>query len=170
MSDVFFLDDNIGWAVGSNGTILKTTSGGDTWELEEEGSVLTTYVLTGTHFTSPTNGYVVGNGKTLLKYGEVSGIGEEQESMEAWEHGGVEVWPNPTRGECKVQGSKSKVEFESLELIDIYRKVLISNNNGTMEQWNNGTVDFDISNLPPGIYFIRIYLENQTIVKKIIKL
>jgi len=29
--------------------------------------------------------------------------------------------------------------------------------------------EFDISHLPSGIYFIRIYIENQMIVKKIIK-
>jgi len=39
-----------------------------------------------------------------------------------------------------------------------------------MGQLNNETLELDISHLPPGIYFIRIHLENQTIVKKIVKL
>ncbi len=33
---------------------------------------LTTAFLRGVHFTSPTNGYVVGNGKNLLKYTETN--------------------------------------------------------------------------------------------------
>ncbi len=88
----------------------------------------------------------------------------------------VKVWPNPTRGELKVQRAKGKVEFESLELIDIYGKRL--------ELWNPGTIgtpgtsgtpgtwnqELNISPLPPGIYFIRISLDNQLIVKKIIKI
>jgi hypothetical protein len=36
--------------------------------------------------------------------------------------------------------------------------------------WNRGTLELNLSYLPAGIYFIRINLENQTIVKKIIKL
>ncbi|PKN97206.1 MAG: hypothetical protein CVU43_17580 [Chloroflexi bacterium HGW-Chloroflexi-5] len=162
--DVFFLNTQEGWTIGSGGTIVQTTNGGNTWNIV--GAGLTTNSLTGVNFTSSTNGYVVGNGKTLLKYGELLGIGDEQQQNNY----GIEVWPNPTTGQFKVQSSKFKVEFESLELVDIYGKMLISNNNETMEQWNNGTVKLDISHLPSGIYFIRIYHENQTIVKKIIKL
>jgi photosystem II stability/assembly factor-like uncharacterized protein len=32
LSDVFFLNDNVGWIAGLSGTILKTTDGGHTWE------------------------------------------------------------------------------------------------------------------------------------------
>ncbi len=63
---VFFLDSNNGWAVGSDGLILHTTDGGTNWSIEGEG--LTTEFLRGVHFTSPTNGYVVGNGKTIFKF------------------------------------------------------------------------------------------------------
>ena len=31
LRDVFFLNPQLGWAVGGNGTILKTTDGGETW-------------------------------------------------------------------------------------------------------------------------------------------
>ena len=70
---LFFLNENEGCAIGAQGTILKTTNGGDNWMLDEEGSTLAgTKFLRGIHFTSPTNGYVVGNGKTLLKYTEIT--------------------------------------------------------------------------------------------------
>lgn len=37
--DVFFLDDNLGWAVdGSGGSVYKTTDGGLTWEMKFETS------------------------------------------------------------------------------------------------------------------------------------
>ncbi len=68
--DLFFMNENEGWAVGSQGTILKTSDGGVNWQVE--GAGLITNFLRGVHFTSPTNGYVVGNGKTLLKYGQLS--------------------------------------------------------------------------------------------------
>jgi len=62
---VFFFDSDYGWVVGNNGLILQTSDGGTTWTIEAEG--LTTEALRGIHFTSPTNGYVVGNGKTLSR-------------------------------------------------------------------------------------------------------
>ncbi len=84
--------------------------------------------------------------------------------------GGLYVWPNPTTGEFKVQRAKGRVECQSSELIDLYGNVMKINNNRTIEQLNNSALEIDISNLPSGIYFIRINFENQTIVKKIIKL
>jgi photosystem II stability/assembly factor-like uncharacterized protein len=156
--DLFFLNTMNGWAIGSGETIIQTSDGGTTWNIV--GAGLTTNSLTGIHFTSSTNGYVVGNGKTLLKYTEVSGIREGAENLR------FDIFPNPTTGQFKVQSSRFKVEFESLELIDLYGKILETRNPepGT---WN---LELDISTLPSGIYFIRIHFENQTIVKKIIKL
>ncbi|MBL7128751.1 MAG: hypothetical protein ISS16_07175 [Ignavibacteria bacterium] len=63
---VFFLNSNEGWAVGVIGVILHTIDGGTTWAVE--GAGLTTAFLRGVQFTSTTTGYVVGNGKTLLKF------------------------------------------------------------------------------------------------------
>ncbi len=34
LNSVFFVDGNTGWAVGENGTILKTTNGGGTVPVE----------------------------------------------------------------------------------------------------------------------------------------
>ncbi|MCP4609253.1 MAG: hypothetical protein GY845_11120 [Planctomycetes bacterium] len=66
---IFCLNQNEGWAVGAQGTILQTTNGGDTWTVQ--GAGLTTAFLRGVHFVSTDNGnvgYVVGNGKTLIKF------------------------------------------------------------------------------------------------------
>ncbi|KAF5057472.1 hypothetical protein DSECCO2_356450 [anaerobic digester metagenome] len=82
----------------------------------------------------------------------------------------VEVYPNPTTGQFKVQSSKFKGEFQSLELIDFYGNVMKINNHGTIEPLNNQTIELNISHLPSGIYFLRINIENQSIVKKIIKI
>jgi hypothetical protein len=80
----------------------------------------------------------------------------------------VEVFPNPTTGQFKVQNAKGKVEFQSLEFTDIYGNLLEIRDQDC--QLPTANCQLDISRLPAGIYFIRISLENQTIVKKIIKL
>jgi len=110
-----------------------------------------------------------GRGMATAVWDITTGL-EEDKSMESWIAGDVDIVPNPTTGKFKVQSSKGKIEFQSLELVDINGNVLIPNNNRTIEQLNKRALDFDISSLPPGIYFIRISLVNQTIVKKIIKL
>ncbi len=48
INDVFFLNENIGWAGGSTGTLLKTSDAGNTWEtvtLPIVGSVYSIYFL-----------------------------------------------------------------------------------------------------------------------------
>jgi hypothetical protein len=78
----------------------------------------------------------------------------------------VEVWPNPTSGLFRVQGVNPGFDIKSLELIDLYGKILIKHN------FKQGVDTFqpDISHLPTGIYYVRINLENRIIVKKIVKL
>jgi len=108
--------------------------------------------------------------------------GQEYRGKEA-----VEVFPNPTHGKFQITSTKnqandkfqapstkhqtnSKNQIQNIEVVDLYGEVIKPNINRTMEQWNSGTLELDISTWPAGIYFIRISLENQIIVKKIIKL
>jgi len=87
-----------------------------------------------------------------------------------------EVFPNPTHGKLQITSTKIQTNYKfqntknKIEVVDLYGKVVEFNHNRTIEQWNNGTIELDIRQLPPGIYFIRIKFENQLIVKKIIKI
>ncbi len=47
LMSVFFRDANLGWAVGSGGTVLKTTDGGQKWKKQTSG---TPAQLTGVYF------------------------------------------------------------------------------------------------------------------------
>lgn len=95
----------------------------------------------------------------------------ERGSGEAGEQGRLDVWPNPTRGKFKVHppagGSKGKVEFQSFELIDIYGNLSETRN---LEPWNPGTLEFDISHLPDGIYMLGVYSNGEVAAAKIIKI
>jgi hypothetical protein len=57
LNAVYFVDADIGTAVGSAGTILHTTNGGATWEVQSSG---TTEYLRGVFFTDANTGTVVG--------------------------------------------------------------------------------------------------------------
>jgi photosystem II stability/assembly factor-like uncharacterized protein/Leucine-rich repeat (LRR) protein len=54
---VFFYDANNGWAVGANGTVVRTTNGGTTWSLQ---NTPTTQFLSAVHFPTSTRGVAVG--------------------------------------------------------------------------------------------------------------
>jgi hypothetical protein len=52
-------------------------------------------------------------------------------------------------------------------VVDLYGIVVLEEEKGRRGE---GVINFDVSELPAGIYFVRISFENQTIVKKIIKI
>jgi len=60
---VHFLNGLIGWAVGSNGSIIHTTDGGTTWTEQASGN---SNSLSGIHFADSLIGFAVGNGGTIL--------------------------------------------------------------------------------------------------------
>ena len=56
LHSVFFLDQNRGWAVGSKGTLLQTSDGGNTWNLRGASS---TDVVRDIFFIDERNGWMV---------------------------------------------------------------------------------------------------------------
>jgi photosystem II stability/assembly factor-like uncharacterized protein len=66
LSDVFFADDNNGWVVGYNGTIVNTNNGGISWSLQSSN---TSRSLNSVFFTDLNTGWSVGQYGTILKTG-----------------------------------------------------------------------------------------------------
>src|SRR5690606_29109334 len=64
---VFFSDEITGFTVGTGGTILKTSDGGNNWISQMSG---TSENLTSVFFTDNYNGYIVGYSGTILKTGD----------------------------------------------------------------------------------------------------
>jgi photosystem II stability/assembly factor-like uncharacterized protein len=60
LNDVHFINENIGYAVGNNGTIIKTIDGGENWCTQQ--SEITTQ-LNSIFFIDNSNGWVVGGNK-----------------------------------------------------------------------------------------------------------
>jgi photosystem II stability/assembly factor-like uncharacterized protein len=61
--DVCFIDTNTGWAVGSAGSIIKTTDGGVTWMVQSDSG----NVLRSCTFIDANNGWIAGENGTILK-------------------------------------------------------------------------------------------------------
>jgi photosystem II stability/assembly factor-like uncharacterized protein len=62
--DVQFTDTQTGWAVGGNGTIIKTTNGGSEWIAQNSG---TSTWLNAVFFLNSQTGWVAGDDGTILK-------------------------------------------------------------------------------------------------------
>jgi len=60
--DVCFVDENIGWIMGEQGTIMYTNDGGTTWEHQESGTM---NHLTKSSFIDSNNGWILGDGILL---------------------------------------------------------------------------------------------------------
>ncbi len=176
---LFFLDLLHGWVTGARGDIFSTIDGGQNWIKEAEG--MTNEWLSGVQFTSSNNGYVCGNRMTLLKYGQISGTGEHGRG-EAGKPGSVEVWPNPTRGKFQITSTirqladqtNLKNQIQKCEVVDLYGNIIDASvcnlKSGACLVLGAWDLEFDITRCPAGIYFVRIFIDNQMIVKKIIKI
>jgi|GEM_PF-4353161 len=64
LKDVFFYDNLNGWVVGSKGTILHTSDGGDNWNIQNSG---VDAELSSVIFCSPLIGWVSGSNGYILK-------------------------------------------------------------------------------------------------------
>ncbi len=61
-NDIFFIDEQTGWAVGAHGTGMYTRDGGTTWT----GFVLDDIRLTDINFRDPDNGWIVGKNAMIF--------------------------------------------------------------------------------------------------------
>lgn len=174
--EVFALDENHVWAAGSAGYIYYSDNASDFGfdTLTSTGWSNVSFVaqpnprpdvdLHSLFFTSTQNGFASGEKNALLKYGQINGL-EEYGGP-----GSAEVYPNPTKGQFSIHlpshTSALKVELRSIEIVDIVGNVL------TKLCCEPGTTDLelDISRFPKGNYCVRLYVDHQMIVKKVIKL
>lgn len=170
---VFFLNENVGWTIGTQGTILETTNSGDTWVLDEEGSTLAgTGFLRGIHFTSPTNGYVVGNGNTLLKFSELTSAGCEEIPAEFLH---LQNYPNPFNPETTISFSVTQnSDFVNLDVYNIKGQKVKTLINEQMQKgkhtaiWSG--VDEQNKLVGSGIYLYKIKADSQESVKRMLLL
>ena len=165
MTDVFFLNVNEGWIVGNRGLILHTINGGITWSIEGVG--LTSSLLRGVHFTSSTNGYIVGNGITLLKYGLP--LATEDETNIPKNFTLEQNYPNPFNPSTIIKYEISEIGDVSLNVYDILGNEVAEIVNSS-QQPGEYQMEFDGSYLADGIYFYQLKTDSFIQTKKMLLL
>ena len=64
-NDIFFINQQMGWVVGNNGTIYKTIDGGTTW-MKESTAIQAN--LNAIYMVNGSTGWIVGDGGNILTY------------------------------------------------------------------------------------------------------
>ncbi|MCL1850429.1 MAG: leucine-rich repeat protein [Bacteroidetes bacterium] len=77
----------------------------------------------------------------------------------------INIYPNPTTGEFKVQNLKFKIQ--SVEIFDVYGR--LQSHSSLVTRHENGEAVMDISELPAGIYFVKITTEKGVVMRKVVK-
>ncbi|MHC1706586.1 MAG: T9SS type A sorting domain-containing protein [Bacteroidales bacterium] len=165
--DIFALDEDHLWATGMDGQIYYsdnasdfgfdtlTSTGWTNVNFDQQAAELTNEDLRVIFFTSPTNGFIGGANKTLLKYTQISSLGDDPQQNT------FTLFPNPTSG--KIRFNKSLTGYDDRwALYDIYGrahpKAMVSTDN-----------ELDISALPPSVYILQLNSGKQIYRQKIIK-
>ena len=68
------------------------------------------------------------------------------------------LYPNPTTGELRIECGELRIE--NVDIFDVFGRKLLSH-------FQNTTID--ISHLPVGVYFVKLYTESGEVIKKVLK-
>jgi uncharacterized protein (TIGR02145 family) len=72
------------------------------------------------------------------------------------------IYPNPTTSELRIESGKLKIE--NVDIFDVYGRKILS----TLSL-NSQYTSIDISNLPVGVYIVKISAESGEVIRKIVK-
>ncbi|MDR2972959.1 MAG: T9SS type A sorting domain-containing protein [Bacteroidales bacterium] len=86
-------------------------------------------------------------------------------SIDEVQNNSIKIHPNPTSGELVIDNGE--LTIDNVEIFDIMGKNVLLHQLSTVN--SPLSIKFDISNLPAGIYFIRITTESGVITQKVVK-
>ena len=82
--------------------------------------------------------------------------------IDALETSSIEIYPNPTSGELRI--NSNELQVTGIEVFDIYGRNLTPHT-----AYLTPNTVLDISHLNSGIYFVKVFTEQGVVVKKVVK-
>ena len=155
LESIFFTDNNTGYIVGENGTILKTTDGIN-WMSQPSG---TGEKLKFVHFTETNTGYIAGENGTVLKIaGTITGFADNPVSSDY-----MNIYPNPTGNMLTIDLNNPNDNINGeLTIFDIHGKSVLN------QLLFRKKTTIPLSDLKPGVYFITLKDDQKLTTKKLI--
>jgi len=87
-------------------------------------------------------------------------------SIENFLVGKLQIYPNPTTGELRIESDELKIE--NVEIFDVYGRNVGANIQVCSENPENEIL-LNISHLTAGVYFVKIFTETGEVIKKVLK-
>ncbi len=165
LTDIHFIDNQLGFAIGDSGGIVKTSNGGSNWIIQNSG---TNKKLNELWFINKDTGFIAGDsGLLLVTYnGGVTSLSQNYQSTpEKFQlH---QNFPNPFNPSTIIRFDLVRSGYIRLSVYDISGKrlsVLIN------ESLSPGSYEynFNADNLPSGVYFYKIETESFTETKRMV--
>lgn len=159
LNDVLFVDPNLGWAVGDNGTILHTQDGGDNWVYQESGTQADLHSLS---FADENHGWICGDSSIILytDNGGTVGIKDSYESQIQFK-----IFPNPTNDKIIIDLTLESEQKAVLMLTNTSAQILKKVDLGNVEV---DTYELNCAELLPGIYFVTLRTGKGAYTEKLI--
>ncbi|MDA3905872.1 MAG: YCF48-related protein [Bacteroidales bacterium] len=158
LHSISFVNEQLGFMVGNEGNIAKTTDSGNTWTTLNSP---TNQSLNKVFFLDSLIGYSVGANGTILKTinsGGYSNISTPTTKLQ------FNIYPNPFTSNITIQGKN---------VDNLNTQVYIYNLNGKIvyntSSFQNSLV-LDLEKLKPGIYIVNIFNDKNSVFSKICKL
>jgi len=145
LKDIYFVNENVGYIVGTNGRIFKTSDGGNTWLPE---IAITINNLNAVFFLSENLGWVVGDFGTILRYYiDDTGISDPKKDFVS----DLGITPNPVSGHSSIIFTLLKKTKLQIVIRDSSGRIVKEIFEGTL---TNGQHDIttDLSELSNGVY------------------
>jgi photosystem II stability/assembly factor-like uncharacterized protein len=156
LNSVYFTDADTGYIVGISGMIFKTTNGGDQWTRQ---ITETSEDLNSVYFTDAKTCYAVGQNGMILKTTNGGGTGTNEIPVSSKL---LKIYPNPAIDKIIIETSGVSQE-SNLAIVNTQGQELI------LRQMTEPKTQIDISNLPSGVYFVRVTNDKTVEVGKFVK-
>lgn len=165
--NIFFLNQQTGWACGYAGNIMKTVNTGNSW-ITEQTPVST--VLNSIYFANNETGWTCGFNGTILKTtnGGITGLNNSTGSVPA-EFSLLQNYPNPFNPVTKI---KFAIGGESAAQTFLYVYDVLGNEVAVLADQNLKPglyeADWDASAFPSGVYFYKLSAGEFTQTRKMV--
>jgi len=162
LSSVHFPSAETGYVVGGDdydvSIILKTTDGGANWVTQDSGTYAN---LLSVHFPTVDTGYAVGVGGTILKTVNGGGFPVGSNAISS-KSSTLKIYPNPA-SECITIETSAILTPSTIAILNLHGQQII------IRQITEHKTQINISELPSGVYFVRLKNEKTVSFWKFIK-
>ena len=167
LRDIYFINNQTGYAVGDTGAVVRTTNGGINWTVQNPG---TTQQLNEVYFLNSDTGFIAGDsGLLLVTYnGGVTSLTQNYQNIPE-KYYLYQNYPNPFNPETEIKFDIPHNSTVKLSIFDINGKEVNILVNQRLSRGSYRYV-FDGSAKPSGVYFYRLETEDFEVTRRMVLL